>query len=184
MTCIPTNSEPTPPNSFCIKPEQSPSVFPLTSAAPGSRTAQAGTTQTAQHPPRLFNTYIHICISLSPLVAFDILVQTLKLFWTWQVTSWSPFIDGSWLMGSPPKILTSGLLPYDLIAKLNLSPSWKEPWSSFPRLWGGGYLSSPRPGNGSLRHLRTCRQLLEFLDSTSNPLSQRNWPMVSWVRNS
>lgn len=121
---------------------------------------------------------------MSPLEAFDILVQTLKLLWTWQVTSWSPFTDGSWLMGSPPMILTSGLLPYDLMAKLNLSPSWKEPWSSFPRLWGGRYLSSPRPGNGFLRHLRACHQLSEFLDSTSNPLSQRNWPMVSWVRNS
>lgn len=95
--------------------------------------------------------------------------------------------QGSWLMGSPHRSFPRhgyGLLSTWYNCQAYCDPSWREPWSSFPWLPGGGCLSSPRPSNGSLGWLRGCHQLLEFLDSTLKSPSQRNWLLVSWVSDS
>lgn len=115
---------------------------------------------------------------------FDTLVQTLKSRRTWQATSLVSLHREELARGIPishSRDLEAASSACDVIAKLIRNSSRREFWRSFPWLWGGGCLSSPRPRNGSLGCLRGCHQLLEFLDSTPKPPSQRDWLLFSWV---
>lgn len=135
------------------------------------------------------------CPLLTPLTLFLVLtvschysaacitVQTMKLCWTWQPPALVSLHKGAGSCDphqSFPRY-GCGLLFTWYNCQAYCDPSWREPWSSFPWLQGGGCLSSPRPSNGSLGWLRGCHQLLEFLDSTPNSPSQRDWLLVSWV---
>lgn len=112
---------------------------------------------------------------------FDTLVQTLKSCRTWQSTSLVSLHREELAPISHSRDLEATSSVYDVIAKLIRNSSRREFWRSFLWLWGGGCLSSPRPRNGSLGCLRGCHQLLEFLDSTPKPPSQRNGLLFSWV---
>lgn len=111
------------------------------------------------------------------------LVQTMKLCWTWQPTALVSLHKGAGSCDPHQSFPRHGcgLLFTWYNCQAYCDPSWREPWSSFPWLQGGGCLSSPRPSNGSLGWLRGCHQLLEFLDSNPNSPSQRDWLLVSWV---
>lgn len=126
------------------------------------------------HPSELFSITTQFPVATQQL--FDILVQTLTLLWIWQAMSLVSLHRWELAHGIPinnSQGLEAASSPYHVIAKLILNPSWREHWSSFPWLRGGGCLSSPRPGNESLGGLRVCHQLSEFLDSTPNPQAKK-----------
>ena len=134
------------------------------------------------HPSTLLSVLTEFPVATQQL--FDPLVQPSRLCPTWQATSLVSLHREQLARGIPvshSRDLEAASSVYDVIAKLIRNSSRREFWSSFPWLRGGGCLSSPRPRNGSLGCLRGCHQLLEFLDSTPKPPSQRDWLLFSWV---